>query len=337
MTSAGKSKQRAFTLVELLVVIAIIGILVSLLLPAVNAAREAARRTQCMNNVRQLGLAVLNYEGANKTFPISYGYQHDEGQNPNAKVRSGQGWFVSLMPFIEEQALYDRFQTALESAPNPRFQPARGGLGYVACHELMRSEAAWLRCPSDSSPRFSQSQYQWAGIEVFTGSYKGNLGNSEIGYPADPSSFRGARPDCHRLASCEQTYTATNGAQYKMVGPSGFFFRNSYQKPVRLRTVRDGSSMSMMIGEDLSRHNAHSASYYANGDWSSCHAPLNYKPEPLEPQNWPDVQGFRSDHVGGVNFVMADDSVRFVADGVDIDVFQAISTRNGRERVNMTE
>jgi hypothetical protein len=226
------------------------------------------------------------------------------------------------MPFIEEQAFFDDFQTCLQNAPEParKFTPGRGGLGYFECHPLMLREASWLRCPSDSSPRFSRSQYQWGGIEVFTGSYKGNIGNSEIGYPADPSSWRGGRPDCHRDTFC-----------------NGFFFRNTYQKPVRLRTIKDGSSMTALVGEDLSRHNAHSASYYANGDWSSCHAPLNYKPEPLEPQNWPDVQGFRSDHTGGANFVMADDSVRFVPDSIDIGVYQAMSTRNGRERVNLPE
>ena len=86
-----------FTLVELLVVIAIIGVLVSLLLPAINAAREAARRTECTNNLRQLGLALANYHGANKRFPTGV------AGGEVARPEQGYGWAVALLPFLEEQ------------------------------------------------------------------------------------------------------------------------------------------------------------------------------------------------------------------------------------------
>ena len=91
--------RRAFTLVELLVVIAIIGILVALLLPAVQAAREAARRTSCTNNIRQLGLALVNYHDAHKTLPFGSGYLN---------ARTGT-WVSAILPYMEEQSLYDRF------------------------------------------------------------------------------------------------------------------------------------------------------------------------------------------------------------------------------------
>jgi prepilin-type N-terminal cleavage/methylation domain-containing protein len=111
---------RGFTLVELLVVIAIIGILVALLLPAIQAAREAARRASCTNNLKNLGLAVLNFEQSRKIFPTSEGwdasYTGDE-QNvvdalnpPGTKWLSGAGWILAILPNLEEGALYDRFR-----------------------------------------------------------------------------------------------------------------------------------------------------------------------------------------------------------------------------------
>ena len=99
----------AFTLVELLVVIAIIGVLVALLLPAVQAAREAARRASCQNNLKNLALGVLNHESAKRYFPLSYdGF----GYAPSARVNeeNGSSWIVSTLPYIEQQALYDRFK-----------------------------------------------------------------------------------------------------------------------------------------------------------------------------------------------------------------------------------
>ncbi len=99
-----RRQDEGFTLVELLVVIAIIGVLVSLLLPAVNSAREAARRVQCMNNLRQMGLAVNNYISAKKTLPMGYGrtLQH-ESDNVNFVKR---GLFTEMLPFLEETAVY---------------------------------------------------------------------------------------------------------------------------------------------------------------------------------------------------------------------------------------
>src|SRR3954467_5721830 len=111
---------RGFTLVELLVVIAIIGILVALLLPAIQAAREAARRSSCTNNLKNLGLAVLNYEATQKIFPTSEGwdasYTDDEKNVVDAlapvgsRWLSGKGWILTILPNLEESALYDRFR-----------------------------------------------------------------------------------------------------------------------------------------------------------------------------------------------------------------------------------
>src|SRR3954451_1827732 len=97
-------KQSAFTLVELLVVIAIIGILVALLLPAIQSAREAARRTGCSNNLKNLGLAALNHHDVNKHFPVSNGAAYAQ-EAP--VLQSGAGWILNTLPQLEESALYD--------------------------------------------------------------------------------------------------------------------------------------------------------------------------------------------------------------------------------------
>jgi prepilin-type processing-associated H-X9-DG protein len=86
-----------------------------------------------------------------------------------------------------------------------------------------------------------------------------------------------------------------------------------------------------MIGEDVPAENIHSAAFFSNGDYASCHAPLNYFPEPPIPTNWPLVMSFRSRHPGGANFCMADGSVRFVADSIELQLYQDLATKAGRE------
>lgn len=157
-----RQPRRGFTLVELLVVIAIIGILVAMLLPAVQAAREAARRSQCQNNCKNLGLAMLNYEGVNKKFPFAV---RTEPLDPDPIVRASDGtrlynnWAIDILPFMEEQPLYDRFH--LVRADTGRLQSlntanisaaALGGSGKTPdTNVIARStELKLMLCPSDN-------------------------------------------------------------------------------------------------------------------------------------------------------------------------------------------
>ena len=116
-----KSSRAGFTLVELLVVIAIIGILVSLLLPAVNSARSAARRTQCANNIRQVGLAVINFESSFNEFPAAIEVDEQNLGNADRSPNHRPNWIIRCLPFMEEQAVYDAFL-------QPRYQASYSAL-----------------------------------------------------------------------------------------------------------------------------------------------------------------------------------------------------------------
>jgi prepilin-type N-terminal cleavage/methylation domain-containing protein/prepilin-type processing-associated H-X9-DG protein len=142
-----KRLRRAFTLVELLVVIAIIGVLVALLLPAVQAAREASRRANCMNNVRQLALGLHNYEFANEHFPP--GVTNDAGPIKNLPQGNHMSWIAQILPEIDEQAKFRQLDFAL-GAYHQRNNPVR------------QTTIAILLCPSDSAPRAPVSNY--AGV-----------------------------------------------------------------------------------------------------------------------------------------------------------------------------
>ena len=307
-------RQPAFTLVELLVVIAIIGILVALLLPAVQAAREAARRTGCKNNMRQIGLAIHNHHDSHGTFPISVSPWSEPESPAPADQLTGKGWIIDILPFIEEQALYDQFRT-LRGFEGGLF--SGGGIGRPELTEAMATQLAILQCPSDGSVReLSMQQYQWEGRPVALTSYKGVIGDTRMG--GGSSIHQGTEPDCHNRTGC-----------------NGIFYRNNYQEPLAFRSVVDGLSNTFIVGEDIPAHNFHSTAFYSNGDYSSCHAPLNFKPVPPIPEQWWNVISFRSEHAGGAHFVLGDASVHFVSESIDYATYRALSTKAGAEPVNL--
>ncbi len=304
--------QYGFTLVELLVVITIIGILIALLLPAVQAAREAARRLQCANNLKQVGLALHNYHVAHSVFPISIGYDNPSDGAPGPQGRSGKGWIVSTLPYLEQQALFDRFRDELcfEGHANSE------GMWRSGCRELMKVQVSFLHCPSDSSVReLSTEQFQWTGIPVALTSYKGVIGDTRMGGSSSPWT---GSPDCHTTSRCP-----------------GIFWRHNYVYTVSIDDIRDGTSNTLAVGEDVPEANHHSVAFYANGDYASCHAPLNYFPDPPAPNHWPTVMSFRSRHPGGAQFCLADGSVRFLSESISLELYQGLSTKAGREPVQV--
>ncbi|WP_254510804.1 DUF1559 domain-containing protein [Anatilimnocola floriformis] len=301
--------SRGFTLVELLVVIAIIGVLVALLLPAVQAAREAARRTQCANNLKQLGLAVHNYHDTWNYLPISISYGR-EGGTTLAAV-NGKGWITSILPQMEQMPLYQKFEPFF----NGDFGSG-GGLNHPDCRELLKTRLKAIQCPTDpNATKYVTGQPQFSGIEITGTNYKGVLGDHKLN---NTSIHPSPNPDCHNTKGC-----------------NGLFYRNDYLEPMGLKSITDGTANTLMIGEDLPTQNVHSGAFNANGDWAVCHAPPNYFPKPPTPTDWPNVISFRSLHPGGLQFTLGDASVRFIQQNINYDLWRALSTRAGGEAVQV--
>ncbi len=362
MKTNGQYAKLGFTLVELLVVIAIIGILVALLLPAIQAAREAARRSQCTNNLKQLGLAVLNHEQIHKAFPTSEGWEYSNTDDgvvlPGAsesdivsalksgahKPLSGKGWILTVLPELEEGSLFDQFRAGGAFDGKGPFRNGfcshpREGFGLtsikngISVPELMKTQLQVLQCPSDESVELlSNKQFQWSTCDVATTSYKGVLDDTYLGDESTAFGNEGTKypsgvgylvnpddRDCHRDWRCR-----------------GIFFRSTWFKPVKLASITDGTSHTVMIGEDVPEYNYHSTAFYSNGDWCSCNIPLNHLMNlpPDSPDIWPEAQGFRSKHPGGVHFCACDGSVRYISDSIDPMAFRVSCTRNGEEQIS---
>ncbi|MEM1063248.1 MAG: DUF1559 domain-containing protein, partial [Planctomycetota bacterium] len=253
--------RSAFTLIELLVVIAIIAIIVALLLPAVQQAREAARRTTCKNNLKQLGLAVHNYHDVHGVLPPGYVMNvTDDTVNaageslsasvPNDDFGSGFAWGVMILPFLEETQLFE----ALELDGNAWDDGTGGTTNNLA---LATSVIDSFLCPSDSAPPTFTVDTLAAGspvtaalpIELSRSNYVGLFGFGSISaVPGRPASA-----DVPAAMNFGDPYTlgapATFAEAYDFGG--GLFYRNS---KVRFRDVSDGLSNTLAFGERRARH-----------------------------------------------------------------------------------
>jgi prepilin-type N-terminal cleavage/methylation domain-containing protein/prepilin-type processing-associated H-X9-DG protein len=295
-------RTRGFTLIELLVVIAIIAILIGLLLPAVQKVREAAARMKCTNNLKQFGLAVHNYHDQRGYIPYSVTYG-DGAPGP----LSGRGWTMEVLPFVEQDALYQRF----EPSRTVQYDSTPNGLKGTNIAPLMASNLSVFVCPSDGrSQRQTTNAAQMSGTTTTVTNYKGVLGTANLGGGG----------------------TGTTDLHYT-IGNNGLFYRNTYREKLALTSISDGLSNTFAVGEDVPFYNVHSALFFSNGDYAACHIPLNSFP--TDPGDWPRAISFRSMHSGGANFCLADGSVRFVPQSIDFVQYQRACTRNGGEIVNL--
>lgn len=290
-------RQSGFTLVELLVVIAIIGILVGLLLPAVQAAREAARRMQCSNNVRQLGLAVHNYESANRRLPSGWIANNTHGE-------PGWGWGAALLPFIEGTNLHNQIDFRL-----PIEDPLHA--------QVRVSVVPTFICPSDIGPNvFTIAAGDGHDHEHMHSAFENIDDAPEKLFDMSKSNLIGM------FGTFELEDAPFNG--------DGMFFGNSR---IRFRDVTDGLSNTLMVGERGSRLGG--SLWQGNiPEAAEPHARILGVADhgPNDPHAH--FEDFSSFHNGGVNFMRADVSVAFVSSSIDLQVYQAMATRAGGEVVS---
>jgi prepilin-type N-terminal cleavage/methylation domain-containing protein/prepilin-type processing-associated H-X9-DG protein len=310
MNPNDRIRRHGFTLVELLVVIAIIGILVALLLPAIQAAREAARRSSCVNNLKQLALAALNYHDARGRMPIDITPNPADPYSSTIVDRNGQSWILSMLPNFEQQSIYDRFDLTGDMFG------AGKGIRNTQNLPLIATELEALKCPTGYTLEFGvrTNAYQLDGVEAATTNYVGVMGESA--YTGD-SAFGGGTVCYNQKRQC-----------------AGIFWIQDFNWKVSIAKITDGTSKTYMIGEDLPKYNRHNAWSYSHEAVASTYSPLNYKPEPAEDfanNAWFDVRGFRSDHVGGVQFAYADGHVEFASEEIDLNLHRALSTKDGGE------
>ncbi len=313
------NEKRGFTLVELLVVIAIIGVLVALLLPAVQAAREAARRAQCVNNLKQLGIGMQNYHDVHRQFPVG-----------NVSCCWGT-WQMSILPFIEQQQLADLYQFIPK---NEEFFLTKYRYDYedatstppISNLKVVQARIGTLTCPSDEPQRDSRN--------ITAHNYAVNYGNTNhIGFdhhgPFSPEWVRHIRGPFI-------------GHDWDPVHPG---------TEVAFREITDGLSNTMLAAEVIQgQHGDHRgftwwgwSAGFETYDLPNATGPdymqrgVDCVPEGLNPPCLGSSvanrfkAAARSRHPSGVNVVMCDGSVHFVTDSIELGVWRTASSIDGED------
>lgn len=344
------SKLRsAFTLVELLVVIAIIGVLVALLLPAVQSARESARRMQCGNHIRQLALGCLNFESTRNHMPKG---NYATGTFPEG---GNVSWMFVALGNLEQRNLYDNVVAA-------------GSLNNALSRGILPAAPPIIRCPSDAFERKVPNHSNYVGNTgptcnnppagcpaPFQMHCNGQIGSGGNVPPAlDPPTHPGYEPS-HSYG--DTTITANT---------RGMFARGGAL--IRLANVTDGTSNTLLVGETLPEQCEFMRSSGALGvGWAGGNniaqgqtiQPINWKIDRIgnawpgfvscgcDPStnpsgdksrcimNWAVTWGFKSNHPGGVNFALVDGSVHFISQNIDMRVYQYLGCRDDGVAVSM--
>ncbi|MEZ6132138.1 MAG: DUF1559 domain-containing protein [Planctomycetaceae bacterium] len=283
-------RKRGFTLIELLVVIAIIAILIALLLPAVQQAREAARRTQCKNNLKQFGLACHNYHDVFNRFPIGHQYVGGfDGDMTDSDGGPGWGWGWALLPYLDQAPLFNQFDQGFQAAEN------RNGINN---QNLCQTILPAISCPSDVKPPQANDGHiamsATSSYQGCSGAYDGYQGNN-VG-------------------------VAGNDLRYNGV------FRRTNNGQIGIRDITDGTTNTVMIAETRWDNPARSRFYAASDNTTFMGASGATNSLMVQGQwqmNWLATQGnpqpnrtAGSRHEGGAQFLLADGSVRFISENI---------------------
>ena len=321
----GKRKAAGFTLVELLVVIAIIGVLIALLLPAVQAAREAARRAQCKNNLKQIGLAILNYETANKVFP--YGAMLGKTGYQSNSTELYSGWTREIMPYAEN--------TQLKQLYNPAVQVLD-----PSAKAYRETQVAMYSCPSDfafelSVPGGGPAGPSQRNIEFMPGSYKANAGRGN-GFAT--WYLREMLPPSNTEAGIHEGWRGP----IHVILPKGVNVNDGMvhltQEP--LKAISDGTTNTLLAAESTNIFHPRRAFWaYTWGNY------VMSQPTPQERSLSGDFEkcvsqdganpgnnsktchsGWFSGHNGGMNAVMCDGSVTWIEFDIDLNTFAVMGS-----------
>lgn len=334
--SLSRTRPRAFTLIELLVVIAIIAVLIALLLPAVQQAREAARRTQCKNNMKQLGLALQNYHDVYNMFPISY-FDTSTGL-PGPVAGRQTSWMICILPNVDQAPLFNLINFAAGITTDPRCNyptvnpPTNPSNPWVATQPL-----TVFRCPTDTTPNQLNNRSDGAGPAAMgVTSYKACAGaNWEWGV--------------WQSGNGQYSQTRWGLTGNGLDNGNGFIFRGwGFPFSIRIRDVTDGTSNTFAMGEAIGNYSQWNWWWLHNATTATCSIPLNAQAQCGAAAglsmdaglracigDWPDNYSFMSQHVGGANFAMVDGSVTFISQNIDYNTYRNLATISNGE-VNTT-
>ena len=347
------NRSSAFTLVELLVVIAIIGILIGMLLPAVQLVREAARRTECANKVRQLALAMHNHESAYQRFPVN---QIGPGlPNPDGSFSTGYySWFVPLLPFMEQDAIHDQFNLAVNNGDGDGYKVSSDHVNAFAVHSWIDS----LICPSDNpgpdnsvilgSANPAPSSYVgnagwpsratgFAGERTIPGRFNGVVA---LHHPSRPVSWHSKQGVTIGSIADGTSNTALISERLVQTGNSAGAIQDGDDRLQSLHILERVETLPEIVDQMSSTHahvfeSAHLGRSWSSG--SSLVAPTYMHVQPpngtMGHYNTSMNEGDfvvtpSSNHPGGVNLALADGSVRFVSNSVSLEIWWAVGSRD---------
>ena len=327
------TKLRGFTLVELLVVIAIIGVLVALLLPAVQAAREAARRSQCSNNHKQIGLALHNYNGARKKFPPGVVYSNNwtngpcgvrpvpdaKNKMPGAGFPHSYAWSSLVLPYFEEQAVanaydYSYGSLGIAGVADSNYRNAATPIATYQCPSNPQSGELVSCCGLKSNGKVEEEDAQHTSMCAVA--------------DADDAMCTSPVPKWYGGAGAG----SVNHPRYAN-GAFGNF------DGARMKDFRDGLTKTLFVGEVLGKGaGTHIGHYWAMYNVLDTAEGIN-GPNTVIGGSWPADNSFRSTgfasmHPGGCHFLLGDGSVRFFDENISQTVLHALTTRAGDELVS---
>lgn len=320
LRTVSKRERSAFTLVELLVVIAIIGILVALLLPAIQAAREAARRAHCVNNMKQIGIATHLHHDQKKFYPQYHAAVIPAGQTEVNYTYTWPGpvWTVALLPFIEEQSLFDAFNKKVVTRDPSNVNYVTRVISTYVCPSNRTSQNPIFEDRADAG---GNNPPRALGLY-----YAASMGPTE--------------PDACHFCPVGTTGSATNYCcQSNEYGwrdysgavadsSTGMFGRNMGKR--KFKQVTDGLTNTFLIGETLPEECAYQSAFAPNFSLAGTTIPLNTFEKCLAPPGCHNRGcGFKSPHPGGCHFAMADGSVHFVDEAIGYQIYNQLGTRAG--------